>query len=123
MHLVKFATVYSMTLGAVGAATSFGAAPFFGVQTSHWITAGVIQLLALAFAICMNSSGDSHVDTDDCTPCQVATVAISAPLATAMFAFVPLVGAHMLLWMLPGFVFLFIWLFALASVVIADIGD
>lgn len=120
MHLVKFATVYSMTLGAVGAATSFGAAPFFGVQTSHWITAGVIQLLALAFALLMNSMSESAGDTD---ACQVATVAIFAPLATAMFAFVPLLGAHMLLWMLPGFVFLFIWLFALGSVAIADDGE
>lgn len=114
MNLVKFATTYSMTLAAVGAATSFGVSPFFDVQMSHWVTAGIIQLLALAFAIVTNSLNASTGDVDGGETCQVAAVAIFAPLATATFAFVPLAHAHMLLWMLPGFVFLFIWLGALA---------
>ena len=31
------------------------------------------------------------------------------------FAFGPLAHAHMLLWLLPGFIFLIIWLIALGS--------
>lgn len=117
MEFARFATTYSITLAAVGAVVSFTVSPFFGVQWTHWLTAGIIQLLALAFATSATFADEAHSAEDACRPCYGAGTVLFAPLTVGILAFVPLTHAHFLLWMLPGIVFLIIWMATLAAAV------
>lgn len=117
MEFARFATAYSITLAGVGAAFSFVVSPFFGVQWTHWLTAGVIQLLTLAFALVATFGGEAPEGPDGCRPVYGTALILIAPLTVGILAFVPLTHAPLLLWMLPGIFFLFIWIGALGAAV------
>ena len=117
MELARFAATYGTTLAAVGAAFSFTVAPSLGVYWTHWLVAGIILLLMLAFALLMNgASGFGREDADGCNLLYGAAIVLVTPLTVGLLTFVPLTHSPMLLWLLPAIVLILIWLALLAEV-------
>lgn len=120
MDFAKFATNYSIIFAVFGALFCLLIAPFNGVYWSHWLIGGAIHALFAAELVAIGLFLDGHRPRGARNTFHGATLIISAPLAVATIAFLPLMHWPMIAWLLPGILILFIWMVAWFAAVEED---
>ena len=107
MEFARFATFYTVTLAALGAAFSFAVSPFLGVHWAHWLIAGIIQSMVVATLVMARLASDPDDAPELLNPVHGAAVVLLPPVTLFALAIMPLAHWPMVAWLLPGGVLAF----------------
>ena len=107
MEFARFATFYTVTLAALGAAFSFAVSPFLGVHWAHWLIAGIIQAVVAATIFMTWLASDPDDAPGVLNPVHGVSVVLLPPVTLFALAILPLAHWPMVAWLLPGGVLAF----------------
>ena len=107
MEFARFATFYTVTFAALGAAFSFAVSPFLGVHWAHWLIAGIIQAMVVGTIVMTWLASDPDDAPGVLNPVHGVSVVLLPPVTLFALAIMPLAHWPMVAWLLPGGVLAF----------------
>ena len=107
MEFARFATFYTVTFAALGAAFSFVVSPFLGVHWAHWLIAGIIQAMVVGTIVMSRLASDPDDAPGVLNPVHGVAVVLLPPVTLFALAILPLAHWPMVAWLLPGGVLAF----------------
>lgn len=120
MEFARFATIYSVTLAALGAAFSLCVVPFLEVHWAHWITAGIIQLLVAGSIVFVRLASNPDDAPGALNTAHGVAVVVLPLLALVALSIAPLFQWPMIAWLLPGGVLAFAGMVAAFAAIYDD---